>query len=794
MASRSWVDELDKKEHKNWVMVGCALNITKKGITSKIQNKMETWYQSLISSPPLQSLPFCACASPASNCRTCDTWKKELKRHHTSRRPNICWDNSDRTQWGTPTGEWEIAKVFMPTLGGRKKDVTEAEATDIGGLLNLLEWCPFINPPTSRTVLTSARDECRNRWAHAPKQELEDSDVLTIFDHLKSLLNDPVFITDKAAQNALRDLQELIKHGLVNVRESEIEVLRLLRQTLQEDLVKCQGELSTLQEEIALVKTQGVQNTENINKLLEVNELIIKGVLDAVDYFNTLRNEREDIREEFEAIHDQDVKLKFRVIESELSNIRAELQEVRNEVQETKNELQETKNKVQETKNEVQETKHKLQKTENEVGILKEKVEKGCSTKKENDYHLCTAPRQLKLFIGRESALEWLEKNLVEKSVENNRGTACCTKAICGLGGCGKTSVAIKFAWNYLECFPGGVFWINGESDEAIKTTVAEILAYTNDLSSRNEDLDYYLNKFLARLSKKELPWLLIVDNADELQDSSCPSGIKKIFRGSWQTAAPTASEYGHILLTTRQNAKDTRMFSKLSRDDCFELPCFSEEEGARFLMERTDLQGDSDRSEAISLAKELGRLPLALEQAAAYICASRMEFSFKDYLDHYQEVKVDFLKKNRVISPGAVEAEHRLSVHSTWNLNFKCVKEKSAAAALLMQIVSFVDAKEIPFCFINRGLPEIVQEDLGQCASSKAGVDSLLKDLSSYSLVSVDDKNNSFSVHPLVKEVIKDSLTESERSLALNLALQLFDFAILDLSGKVTIGVMLLV
>ena len=493
--------ELDKKEHKNWVMVGCALNITKKGITSKIQNKMETWYQSLISSPPLQSLPSCACAPLAPKCATCVTWEMELKRHHKSGRPKICWDNSDRTQWGSPTGAWEIAKVFMPTLGGRKRDVVNAETTDIGGLLNLLEWCPFINPPASRAVLKSARDECRNRWAHAPKQELEDSDVQTIFDHLKRLLNDPVFMTDKAAQEALGYLNELQKHGLANVTESEIAVLRLLSLTLEEDLVKFRDRLSTLEEE---VKKQESQNTENINKLLqEVDEL--KGLEQAVDYFNKQINEREDIRGTFEAIYDQDIKPKIRAIELELANIRAEFLEVKNEVQETKK----------------------------RVGILEEKFEKSCSSQKENNYqkeYLCTAPRRLKLFVGRESALEWLEKNLMKERVEYSGGTPCCTKAICGLGGCGKTSVAIKFAWNYLECFPGGVFWINGESDEAIKTTVAEILAYTNDLSSRNEDLDYYLNKFLARLSKKELPWLLIVDNADELQDSSCPSGIKKIF------------------------------------------------------------------------------------------------------------------------------------------------------------------------------------------------------------------------------------------------------------------------
>ena len=201
--------------------------------------------------------------------------------------------------------------------------------------------------------------------------------------------------------------------------------------------------------------------------------------------------------------------------------------------------------------------------------------------------------------------------------------------------------------------------------------------------------------------------------------------------------------------------------------------------------MKRTGLQGGTNRREAISLAKELGALPLALEQAAAYICASPMGMSFKDYLDYYQKVKMDFLKKNPITSPGTVEAEHRLSVHSTWNINFKCLKEKSAAAALLMQIVSVVDRPEIPFCFINPGLPEVAQEGLGQCASSKAGVDILLKDLSSYSLVSVDDKAKHFSVHPLVREVIKDSLTTSERSVARDLAWQLCMFAFSDL--KVT-------
>ena len=102
MTTRSWVAALDKKEHKNWVMVGCALNIAKNGIAPLIHEKIKGWYQSLISSPPLQSLPPCTCAPSLPKCGTCVTWETELKRMHKSGKLKRA--NSDRNQWGSPTG------------------------------------------------------------------------------------------------------------------------------------------------------------------------------------------------------------------------------------------------------------------------------------------------------------------------------------------------------------------------------------------------------------------------------------------------------------------------------------------------------------------------------------------------------------------------------------------------------------------------------------------------------------------------------------------------------------------
>ena len=864
MATASWVAELDKKEHKNWVMVGCALNIAKDGIAPLIQGKMEAWYQSLISSAPLQSLPRCACALSPSKCGTCVTWETELKRHHKSGRPKICWDNSDRNQWGSLTGSWEIAKIFLPTLGTRKTHVLDAETTDIGGLLNLLEWCPFIHPPVRRTVLTSARDHCRNHWAHAPKQELQDADLKTTFGHLNSLLNDPVFSGNKDAQKSSKDLQDLFHDGVVNVRDSEVEALHLLRQSLVADLTKCRDDLDDVQGKVVLldmekkkmgevqkdiseVKTKGDLNREETVKLRErlttevhtVSEELTKcqedlsdvedkvayldaemkrihesskeegnlsreeiaklkrkldtevkeveadlnekisTILNTVEDFNILLSERDDLKGVCHRIIDD-----VEYLKSEVKNVAMELTATKSQVSNLEVILSNVNYQVQGVTKEVATNKTTISGLQIDVLEVKEEVETMKATPlqrldnaDDNDV-LFTTPGRLTAFTGRDSALAWLEQNLTQHhSRESFPGTSCNTKAVCGLGGCGKTSLAIEFAWKCKNYFPGGVYWINGESDENINKSVVENLALLNISASTSEKVDDTLNRFSAFLSKKKHPWLLVVDNADELEDQTCPTGVKKICKGPWQRNG-SVTKHGHILLTTRQTVKEAKTFLKLSTDNCLELQCFSEKEGASFLMQRTGVKGKALDQEAINLVNELGALPLALEQAAAFISALPIPCSFKTYLDKYRAVKLRLLEQQPATAL-SVEAQYRLSVHTTWLMNFEFVRNKSPAAATMMHIAAFLESEKVPIEVINPGLPELEQVELRESARSEIDIATILKVLSCYSLFSVNQQSKVFGVHKLVQEVVRESLTTSERIETIEAATRVLHFAL---------------
>src|SRR5262249_51784607 len=143
----------------------------------------------------------------------------------------------------------------------------------------------------------------------------------------------------------------------------------------------------------------------------------------------------------------------------------------------------------------------------------------------------------------------------------------------------------------------------------------------------------------------------------------------------------------GHILLTSR-----AQLFDSLSIANPIELQTLSPDEAMQFLFTRTGRQPDTASEQAaLDLTGELGCLPLALEQAGAYILAKKARF--QDYLTSYRKQRLALLQQGKPVAGHYPE-----SVATTWAINFSEVEQASPAAADLLTVSAFFSPDHIPF------------------------------------------------------------------------------------------------
>ena len=199
------------------------------------------------------------------------------------------------------------------------------------------------------------------------------------------------------------------------------------------------------------------------------------------------------------------------------------------------------------------------------------------------------------LFTGRKDVLEQLYEALKEGK----------KAALVGLGGIGKTQTAVEFSYRYRHDY-NAVLWVKAESRESLLSdfvTIAQLL----DLSEKQEKEQRLIFKAAKCWFKDHSGWLLIFDNADDLEmvRDFLPSGGK-----------------GHILLTTRAHAT-----GRIARR--IEVEKMEPDEGALFLLHRAKLLNfhallevapKTNQDTAKEIVQAMDGLPLALDQAGAYI------------------------------------------------------------------------------------------------------------------------------------------------------------------------------
>ena len=255
-------------------------------------------------------------------------------------------------------------------------------------------------------------------------------------------------------------------------------------------------------------------------------------------------------------------------------------------------------------------------------------------------------------------------------------------QAIHGLGGIGKTQTAVEYAYRYRKEYQA-IFWVRATASDTLISdfvSIADLL----QLSERDERDQNRVVEAVKKWLAQQQDWLLILDDADDLELVS--------------TFLPNV-ENGHILLTTRDQG-----VSLLAQSQ--EVEKMDLAEGALLLLRRAraltldkPLTRAPSKSKVLAetIVKRMDGLPLAIEQAGAYIAQTGCGLAH--YLNLYQQHRPELLKWRR-----RIPSDYSKTVASTWALSFEQVEARNPAAADLLRLCAFLDPDTIAEDLVTQG------------------------------------------------------------------------------------------
>ncbi|KAJ7347383.1 hypothetical protein DFH08DRAFT_936894 [Mycena albidolilacea] len=348
---------------------------------------------------------------------------------------------------------------------------------------------------------------------------------------------------------------------------------------------------------------------------------------------------------------------------------------------------------------------------------------------------IISCPPPSRIFHGRQSILDKMHQFFTQELGKLR------IFVLHGLGGTGKTQIALKFIEESLSRF-SDIFFIDTSSVETIEAGLKDIAATRGTGTGVDDALQW--------LASKTDEWLLLFDNADN-------PGL------DLHKFLPRCS-HGNILITSRNQGLVVHAGSHSVVSDM-------EESEAVELLLKSACQDITTGNQEIAgkIVKVLGYLALAIIQAGAFISKSGM---LSSYLDLYKENRSRLL----AAKPTQSHDDYKWTVYTTWQISFA---QLTTTATTLLQLCSFLHNEGMSEELFSRasryqsdtspardGLKEAL-EFLSPFIGSTGNWDSfsfieVMNELTAFSLVHLDPATKLFSIHPLVHDWIRDTLKDS--------------------------------
>ena len=335
-------------------------------------------------------------------------------------------------------------------------------------------------------------------------------------------------------------------------------------------------------------------------------------------------------------------------------------------------------------------------------------------------------------FTGRDDQLAALRAQLTDQGA----ATLVPMAALTGMAGIGKTQLALAYAQRYRGDYTLG-WWIPAETQLGMLTALAELGPVLGlpehlppaELAARTRDT-------LGERSG----WLLIFDNAPEA------AAVADYLPGAGK---------GHVLITSRDSA-----WQGLA--DAIPVDLLSLESAVNLLVRRT---GDADQQAAARLAEALGRLPLALEQAAAYAASRGVPLG--RYLELFIQRRAELLALGKPLG-------YQGTVAATFTLALDQLRKTNLAAMQLMELCALLAPDELPLPLLL-SQPQLLPEPLSTVATDSVQHGEMVGMLYQRGLLT-RDVAGSARMHRLVQDVTLAYLSDADRLQRTTEAVSLLD------------------
>jgi tetratricopeptide (TPR) repeat protein len=348
-------------------------------------------------------------------------------------------------------------------------------------------------------------------------------------------------------------------------------------------------------------------------------------------------------------------------------------------------------------------------------------------------------PTRNKNFTGRDDILDRLREGASSRvtavlpesgprSAESDPGNPI-PQGVHGLGGVGKTAIAIEYAYRYRSDYDL-VWWIAADQLPSVRGSLAELALRLGLEASPTAGVDGLIAAVRDALRRGDpySRWLIVFDNADQ------PEEIKDLI--------PTGS--GDVLITSRNHRWEAVIRT-------VPMDVFRPQESREFLLRRV-LKGLTD-VDADRLGKELGHLPLALEQAGAMLAETGMPAD--EYLRLLKE------HAGEIMNEGPPSGYPR-SMTAAWKLSVDAVKRSRPQALEVLRCCAFFGPEPIPRDVFRRGAQE-TGTAVAEVLSNPIATASVMRELARYALITLD--GNAVKVHRLIQALLRDELTADQQA-----------------------------